>query len=950
MDERRTSADFYPGGKMAVPAGGGIMSGEDGGAVDAPMVPITKIDGLPERYTEDDMKSKIDEICKVIRTGGLALAAILAFPAWGEGVQVHGARKDKLYNDDFVVTNVVVDSAKFATTNTVIGATNALAATFVRGLEVATNAVLEMGTAEIATATNALARRMDEKISASTNGNFSASLLEAYAKRTWVEGQGYIKSGEARKTIEQLVDGAIAGLDEMAANRLMSPDKSEWIDGTGVCWRITSHVRVDGVEVSRQGVASEWYDEREGSSYRIDCSGEDPGAARDWYYERTLSWRDNPDDPEEPLQERVYDYEGVAKPSAREVTLRLVTEFPQPGQNHEYPPETVLLEHWLETNVVGRVARTNEVTEIWERGTNIVAEMITRKDSAKGWKAFFREFQYGKEYEANRETLSDFGFDDIVIDVEDEITLTTAYAYFAVYITVGEETYYIVEPKRMTTHDEWLRLLREGMEVHVCSAEPGCPFDSSEWDVDLWFKFRYIDERNSMGLATKDELEALRDQQAAWRRDVKDNIAAKDESFFSPWRVVDCSDSRLGHLLRLETPKLTFEGGVWTESGMPVYAADGDWVIMRRDVKGTGSETNLVFEEMYESNDEYAHVTFSRTETFVTKSGEPYVTQTYVDKRVDPLAEESARFPYFDGTDNNMRVSPVDGRGGFRFVDVTSEGDEMGMSYQPVQDAIFAWGIWDRAAFPDSTKHQPYFGVGDCGLRIPTGDEGKFATVEWPNVWRALSISDQVFGSGNDSRFRSVSSAAVWDFVRGEVPQMLKAYISTGTVDSASALASRTKGRVEYEDIIEDAAYLVATSTVVKSVAYGEWTSSMTLEKEGVVLNHMEFKDDKWHVYVDDVSSIKNVFLGSFEGVEDATNLVWTFSGVDVTFSRSRTVETENRFGLPTHETVTNIVRNVSNSFWDEENQVLWRVEFRGGEPMFVPVTNENVKASGGVL
>ena len=325
-------------------------------------------------------------------------------------------------------------------------------------------------------------------------------------------------------------------------------------------------------------------------------------------------------------------------------------------------------------------------------------------------------------------------------------------------------------------------------------------------------------------------------------------------------------------------------------------------------------------------------------------------TKAYVDRRVDALGGELSHFPYFDGTDNNMRVSPVSGMGGFRFVDVTSAGDQMGMSFQPFWDANFAWGIWDGSAFPDSTRHQPYFGVGGFGLRVPTGEDGKFATIDWRDVWRALSISDQVFGSGNDNRFRSVSSAAVWDFVRGEVPQMLKTYLSTGTVDSASALASGTKGRVEYEDIIEDAAYLVATSTVVKSVAYGEWTSSMTLEKEGVVLNHMEFKDGKWHVYVDDVSSIKNLFLGSFEGVEDATNLVWSFSGVDITFSRSRTVETENRFGLPTHETVTNVARDVSNSFWDEEHQVLWRMEFRGGEPIFVPVTNENVKATGGVL
>jgi hypothetical protein len=52
----------------------------------------------------------------------------------------------------------------------------------------------------------------------------------------------------------------------------------------------------------------------------------------------------------------------------------------------------------------------------------------------------------------------------------------------------------------------------------------------------------------------------------------------------------------------------------------------------------------------------------------------------------------------------------------------------------------------------------------------------------------------------------------------------------------------------------------------------------------------------------------------------------------------------------PDHETVTNVARAISNSFWDEKNEVLWRLDFRDGEPMFVPVTNENVKATGGVL
>ena len=124
----------------------------------------------------------------------------------------------------------------------------------------------------------------------------------------------------------------------------------------------------------------------------------------------------------------------------------------------------------------------------------------------------------------------------------------------------------------------------------------------------------------------------------------------------------------------------------------------------------------------------------------------------------------------------------------------------------------------------------------------------------------------------------------------------------------------------------------------------------MTIEKDGVILNHMEFKDGKWHVYVDDNSALKNVLLCSFEGDKDATDLSYTDSYGTITFARTKTIEEENRFGLPTYGTVTNVARAVSNSFWDEKNEVLWRLEFRDGEPMFVPITNENVKATGGVL
>ena len=128
MDTRTTSADFYPGGKTPVTAGGGITSGEGEAYNGEQRVPITSIEGLPERFTEGDMKSKIDDICKVLRTGGLALAAILSFPAWGaDGITVHGARKDKIFNDGFVVTNVTADLSLLTTNDVCNIVTNEVA-------------------------------------------------------------------------------------------------------------------------------------------------------------------------------------------------------------------------------------------------------------------------------------------------------------------------------------------------------------------------------------------------------------------------------------------------------------------------------------------------------------------------------------------------------------------------------------------------------------------------------------------------------------------------------------------------------------------------------------------------------------------------------------------------------------------------------------------------------
>lgn len=381
MDTRTTSADFYPGGKTPVTAGGGITSGEAGGAAGEPMVPITKVEQLPEHYRESDMRSKINELARVISGGVAAIMAMVSLTLGAEPVKVLGVKKDALWNDDFVVTNVVTDFAGFATTNTVTGATNALAATFVRGLEVATNAVLQAGAKEIAAATNALSQSVDARLKASTNGSFSASSLEPYAKRTWVEAQGYLKStnltgyaqvnwvqnqGYIKKEnasgeIARIVDEKIAAQDSTAAYRLMAADGSRWIDGTGVCWRVRSHVRVDsGAEMSSDGFVQEWQNEE--TSERVSFSDND--GIRRWEYCKVLTWSHDPDDPNSTWETVEYIYECETNLTAGTAILGLEIDNPLPDQNGVYPPERVILKYWLTTNAVTRLATTNDMPKI----------------------------------------------------------------------------------------------------------------------------------------------------------------------------------------------------------------------------------------------------------------------------------------------------------------------------------------------------------------------------------------------------------------------------------------------------------------------------------------------------------------------------------------------------------------------------------------------------------
>lgn len=299
---------------------------------------------------------------------------------------------------------------------------------------------------------------------------------------------------------------------------------------------------------------------------------------------------------------------------------------------------------------------------------------------------------------------------------------------------------------------------------------------------------------------------------------------------------------------------------------------------------------------------------------FTGYSQSTMATKKYVDGIKEELLQEMSHFPYFDGTANNMRVSPVSGTGGFRFKDYSSEGDEFGMSFQPWGDAMWGFALWDKMGIPTSSRANPYFAVGPMGFRIPIGNiENGMGTIDWPTVWNGMNVSDQVFDSSNSNSRRSISSRAINSFIYYELPRAVGRYVATGNVHSATGVLKGAGEIATYDNIIEDAGYFAATSKVVKSVTYTDWTSDMTIEKDGVILNHMEFKDGKWHVYVDGHGSIKNHLLFTVEGAEDVTALSYTDQYGTVNFSRTKTVVAENRFGIATLDDIGGVRGIITN-------------------------------------
>ena len=88
---------------------------------------LSGIDGLPERYTDEDVRNKINEI--LLRLGGtVAMLLLCALPVFGASLSLHTAPKGVIYNDQQVVTNATLDVSDLVTTGQLATAVGAIPA------------------------------------------------------------------------------------------------------------------------------------------------------------------------------------------------------------------------------------------------------------------------------------------------------------------------------------------------------------------------------------------------------------------------------------------------------------------------------------------------------------------------------------------------------------------------------------------------------------------------------------------------------------------------------------------------------------------------------------------------------------------------------------------------------------------------------------------------------
>ena len=280
MDERRESGEFYPGGSWTQHGEG---SGGSGGEDEVPRVPVTHVDELQEDYRESDMKNKINELARIVSGGVAALALLVGAPSplavarfvgagstqgaaaakitvacfFGAGMAgdvlangatiVQGARKDELWNSDFVVTNVTVELDGYVTTNQLASAMSGTAESIKKEVEAATNELAMAVRGDVEAASNNLATAMDLGIAAATNSQKAETdaKLTNFATRAWVEGLGYL-TGSNMNSYAQMdwvqeqgyaTKGWVEGKGYMTMGALTGYATLAWVEGMGYARR-----------------------------------------------------------------------------------------------------------------------------------------------------------------------------------------------------------------------------------------------------------------------------------------------------------------------------------------------------------------------------------------------------------------------------------------------------------------------------------------------------------------------------------------------------------------------------------------------------------------------------------------------------------------------------------------------------------------------------------------
>ena len=113
MDRREDAGEFYPDGKVIstrpVATGGDVKHSD-----------FADVEPLPERFTDEDVRSRFNQLVNAAKGASAAVVALLlGAAAFGAGVTVQTAPKGQVYNDEQIVTNVIFDATGLATTGEV---------------------------------------------------------------------------------------------------------------------------------------------------------------------------------------------------------------------------------------------------------------------------------------------------------------------------------------------------------------------------------------------------------------------------------------------------------------------------------------------------------------------------------------------------------------------------------------------------------------------------------------------------------------------------------------------------------------------------------------------------------------------------------------------------------------------------------------------------------------